>query len=512
MERSFVARLNLKVARVIRDAVKRIAGFPRESEPCAKSRRFANWSNCLKYSGNSSAYLLKKLTISLFVASIVVLYVTAIAAQDNKAVQQFEHIAALISDNRLRQAEVDLSAILKAKPNSPVALNLLGTIRAKQGRLIEAEALFQRALREDSEFVGARMNLAYLYLLKRMPDRSISQLKEVLRLEPDNLESVEKLSELLLDQNRLDECIDLLEQRRKSGSLSPQLLVMLSNAYLEKGRVKEAEEGYLLALEGRLENAGALLGLAQISLSKNEMREASLYLQRIATLTADSKSPELLYKFALACLRANMIDEAKAALDRCLTLRPNQPSYLLALGVAWLRRGDLFEGEKLFRRVIEIEPNNPQAQVHLGYVLLNQKKYSEARQWLEKSAMNSTAIPEVYYYLGLVAQEQNEDARAIPLFEKAVQRLPSYAHARIALGASYMKLKNYERARQELETAVKLDPNEPTAHYNLALLYARLKDPARAKEEMQILESLKAKGATSNGGVVVLPPTSPKQQ
>jgi Tfp pilus assembly protein PilF len=57
---------------------------------------------------------------------------------------------------------------------------------------------------------------------------------------------------------------------------------------------------------------------------------------------------------------------------------------------------------------------------------------------------------------------------------------------------------------------VKLDPEEPTAHYNLALLYARLKDPARAQEEMKIVEKLKAKGATSDG-VVVLPPTQPPQ-
>jgi Flp pilus assembly protein TadD len=127
---------------------------------------------------------------------------------------------------------------------------------------------------------------------------------------------------------------------------------------------------------------------------------------------------------------------------------------------------------------------------------------------LEKSARSPNAIPEVFYYLGLVAQEQNDDARAIPLFEKAVQKLPNYAHARIALGSSYMKLRNYTRAREELETAVKLDPDEPKAHYNLALLYARLKEPERAQQEMKIVDSLKAKGSSTDG-VVVLPPIRP---
>ena len=404
-------------------------------------------------------------------------FTAPLVAQQPDLVQFFEQVASLIQANRFTEAEKELTSVLRVSPDLPVALNLLGTIRAKQGRLNEAEALFLRAVQKDKSFTGARMNLVYLYLLQRAPEKSIPHLKEVLTLEPENSES---------------------------------LLVMLGDAYLANNDLQKAEENYLVALEGRLDNAGALFGLAQISRLKGETREAAIYLNRVATLTADSKSPEFLYKFALEALRVGMSDEAKSALERSLELRPKEPSYLLALGIAWLRKADLFEAEKLFRQLIEIQPGNAQAQVHLGYVLLNQKKYAEARLWLEKSARPGVAIPEVFYYLGLVAQEQNDDARAIVLFEKAVQKLPSYAHARIALGSSYMKLKNYVRARQELETAVKLDPDEPTAHYNLALLYARLKDPARAQEEMRIIEKLKAKGATNNGVVVLPPKSSPR--
>jgi tetratricopeptide (TPR) repeat protein len=435
------------------------------------------------------------------------LFGLTVSAQEPDLVQRFEQVATLIKDNRLPEAEKELTAVLRVAPNLPVALNLMGTVRAKQGRLNEAEGFFLRAARGDKNFTGPRMNLVYLYAIKRAPDKSIVQLKEVLALEPENAEANEKLAELLVSQGRFDECITFIEKRKTFVSVPAAMLVNLGDAYLGKKSFAQAEENYLTALEGRLDNAGALLGLAQLSRLKGEAREASIYLNRVATLAADSKSPEFLYKFALEALRVGMSDEAKSALERSLELRPKEPSYLLALGIAWLRKGDLFEAEKVFRRLIENQPGNVQAQLHLGYVLLNQKKYSEARLWLEKSARPPVAIPEVYYYLGLVAQEQNDDARAILLFEKTVQKLPSYAHARIALGSSYMKLKNYTRARQELEMAVKLDPEEPTGHYNLALLYARLKDPARAQEQMRIVEQLKAKGATT-GGVVVLPPNS----
>jgi Tfp pilus assembly protein PilF len=438
---------------------------------------------------------------------LLCLFATPLPAQQPDVVQLFEQVAALIQNNRLAEAESELTAVLRVTPDLPLALNLMGSVRAKQGRLDEAELLFLRAVRNDKSFAGARMNLVYLYLLKRAPEKSILQLREILTLEPEHAEANEKLVELLLSQGRLDECIAFLEQQKLTRSVPPSSLVALGNAYLAKSALPQAEENFLTALEGRLENAGALLGLAQISRLKGETREASIYLSRVATLSAGSTSPDFLYKFALEAMRASLNDEAKAALERSVELKPKEPAYLLALGIAWLRKGDLFAAEKQFRHLLEIQPGNVQGQLHLGYALLNQKKYSEARLWLEKSARPGVAIPEVFYYLGLVAQEQNEDGRAIVLFEKAVQRLPSYAHARIALGSSYMKLKNYTRARQELETAVKLDPDEPTAHYNLALLYARLKDTARAQEELRIIEKLKARGA-STGGVVVLPPNS----
>ena len=409
-----------------------------------------------------------------FLKSLFLLFLVCaglpIFAQD---VSRLERVATLIRENKTVEAERQLTLLLKAKPNDAVALNLLGTIRAKQNRLNEAETLFVRAVVNDPHYSGARMNLAYLYLQKREPAKAVVQLTEVLSIEPGNTDAK----------------------------------VVLGDAHLANNNLDEAERQYLDALEGRLDNASALLGLAQISRLKGETKEATLFLTRVSTLLADSPSSELLYKFATVATQVGMFDAAKAALENALKLRPNDPAYLLALGISWLRKGDLFEAEKIFRHLVQLQPASEQAQIHLGYVLLNQKKYDEARLWLEKSARAAAPMPEVFYYLGLVAQEQNDDAKAIELFEKAVQKLPNYAFARIALGSSYIKLRNYPRAKEELETAVKLDPEEPTAHYNLALLYARLKDPARAQEEMKIVEKLKAKGA-SGDGVVVLPPNS----
>jgi len=442
-------------------------------------------------------------TVTLFLALSAL---PGARAQGDADAARLERVAALISGDRIQEAEQQLNSILKAKPEDALALNLLGTVRAKQGRLDEAEALFARALRVDREFVGAHMNLAYLYLLKGAPEKTVAELKEVHRLVPEDADVSYKLAHLLLTLGRLDECVVFVAEARQVTQLTPPLLTVLGDAYLKKGDAGKAEESYRAALDAQNNNADALLGLALVSQSKGDAKAASLYLSRARELVADS--PELLYRFAVAALRSEMFDDARRALERAARLKPDEPAYLVALGAVWLKKPELFEAERVFRQALKLQPDNAQAQMYLGYTLLKQKKYPEARELLEKSVRKDAGTPETFYYLGLIAEEQNEDERAVDLFERAVRLTPSFANAHIALGSAYLKLKDYPRARQELEAGVKLKPDDSKAHYNLARLYALLKDQQRAQAEMAIVERLKNAGKSQEGDITA--PSSPR--
>src|SRR6185369_9096728 len=147
-----------------------------------------------KNSSDSRKKAHKAQNIFLSVLCLMCLFAANAFGQQGDAVQLFEQVATLIRDNRLAEAEKELAAVLKVSPDLPVALNFMGTIRAKQGRLLEAETLFLRAVRNEKNFTGARMNLVYLYLLKHAPDKAILQLKEVLALEPEHAEATDKLA------------------------------------------------------------------------------------------------------------------------------------------------------------------------------------------------------------------------------------------------------------------------------------------------------------------------------
>lgn len=430
-------------------------------------------------------------------------------AQEETVAGRIEKAVAMIRAGKTAEAEAQLAAVLKAAPEEAGALNLLGTVRAQQGRLDEAEELFARAARADGRFVAPRMNLAYLYLLRKQPARTAEALREVLRLEPNNADAAHKLARLLLAENRLEECVAFVEGERARGQASPAMLSILGDAHLGRGDLAAAEESYRAALRDGHEDAAAHLGLAQVFVRRGDVKAATPHLARARGAAADS--PDLLYGFALVALRAGFNEEARTALARAGALRPGDPRVHFLTGVSWVKaaRPDLNEAELAFRRFRELRPDDAQGQLYLGYVLLKQKRNDEARALLEGSVRADPSAPEGFYYLGLVAQDEKDEARAVRIFEDVARRFPTFAHARVALGVSYMRLKDYEGARRELEAAVKLSPEDQKAHYNLALLYARLKDSQRAQEEMRVVEELRAKSGAQAGDDDLSEPPAP---
>jgi len=429
-------------------------------------------------------------------------------ARAQKVDKRLESAAELIRQKRMEEAEQQLAQILKRTPNDALAMNMLGTIRAQQGKLNAAESFFLRAIRLDGQLIGPRMNLAYLYSLKKEPDKTISQLEAVLRLDATNQQALDMLPRLLLAQGQMDKTIEVLERAKQTAAVSSDLLVLLGDAYLRKGKADKAEESFQSVVSRQSDNTDAVLGLAQVSQFRGDGSGALAYLSRARKLVA--VSPATLYRFAMVASAAGLDEEANNSLQAAIRLKPDDPGYYIALGNTWIKKPDLFEAEQAFRKALKLDEHNPQAQMSLGYVLLEQKKYPEAREWLEKSLQKDRSVPETFYYLGLIAQQQNEDQRAIELFQSAVQLVPNYSFPHAALGASYLKLRNYPLAKQELELSVKLNPNDAKAHYTLALLYARLKEPERAREEMRIVENLKKSGKShlDKGGSIQ--PTLPK--
>ncbi len=361
-----------------------------------------------------------RLTI-IFALLCVLLAPASVTAQENNRAQQLERAAGLIAANQLALAEQQLDEVLKLAPEEATALNLLGAIRAKQGKLDEAESLFSRAVRSDNKLTGAHMNLAYLYLLKRVPEKTASELKEVLRLEPTNAEAAYRLAWLLLSQGRIDECISFAEKMKATPAVSAPLLGVLGDAYLRK--------------DERGAGVSALKKAAEL----------------------DPNYPAYYFALGAAWLKHPAdLQEAEQSFRQFLKLRPEDAQGQLHLGYVLLKQKQYAESRELLERSIQKGSGTPEAFYYLGLIAQGQNEDARAIELFEKAIQLAPAFAHAHIALGSTYLKLKDYPRAQQALEAGVKLSPEDSKAHYNLAILYARLNNPARAQEEMRVVEKL--------------------------------------------------------
>ncbi|HJU56666.1 MAG TPA: tetratricopeptide repeat protein [Pyrinomonadaceae bacterium] len=342
-------------------------------------------------------------------------------AQGNDRTEQLSRAATLIGSDQLLEAERLLNQVLKVAPNEATALNLMGALRAKQGKLDEAETLFTRAVRSDAAMTGARMNLAHLYLLKGAPEKTAVELQEVLRLEPGNAEAGYRLAWLLLAQGRIDECINLVEKLKGSRAVSAPLLGVAASAYLKKGNKVEAVSALKSAIELRPDDASYYftLGVAWL------------------TYPADLVEADLTFR-------------------QFLKLRPDDAQGQLYLGYVLLKHKQYGEARGLLEKSVQKGPGTPEAFYYLGLIAQGQNEDARAIEFFEKSIRLAPSFAHAHIGLGATYLKLKDYERARQALETGVKLSPQDTKAHYNLAMLYARLKNPERAQEEMRIVEKM--------------------------------------------------------
>lgn len=336
--------------------------------------------------------------------------VVAMGAQVKGPAARLERAAALIGGNQLAEAERQLNQILKVAPEEAAALNLLGAIRAKQGRLDEADALFSRAVRSDDAFAGAHMNLAHLYLLRGQPEKAVAELKEVLRLEPANAEAGYRLAWLLLSQNRFDECIGFVEQLKQSQKLSAPTLAVLGEAHLKKGDRAEALSALKSAVELKPDEPSYhfALGVAWLK-QRPDLAGAEQSFRQFLKLRPDDVTGQLHLGYVL--LKQKQYLEARGWLEKSIR-KADTPEALYYLGLIAQGQNQDARAIELFGKCIQLAPAYAHAHVALGATYLKLKDYSRAQQSLDTGVKLSPEDAKAHYNLALLYARLKNSGRA----------------------------------------------------------------------------------------------------
>ena len=114
------------------------------------------------------------------------------------------------------------------------------------------------------------------------------------------------------------------------------------------------------------------------------------------------------YGTGLMRRRQRLMDEAVAAFQNAIALRPDLAPILVDLGETYFEMGKFDKAQQVLTSALTLEPDQPMALYALGRCQLEQGQAAEASKQLEKAIRINNRLPKINYYLGLAYGKMNK--------------------------------------------------------------------------------------------------------
>ena len=153
-----------------------------------------------------------------------------------------------VKAGRLKLAEESYKKVLEKDNNNIDALRLLGLLAFKNKNYSIAENLFIRAIKIDQHFHLLWDNLAKVYRIQNKLEKSKKAFRNLIKLDPYNLEALVALGTIYVKLADYDEGIKTYQKVLSLKNNNPRVYLSMGHALKTVGRRKECEDAYHKAI------------------------------------------------------------------------------------------------------------------------------------------------------------------------------------------------------------------------------------------------------------------------
>jgi tetratricopeptide (TPR) repeat protein len=240
----------------------------------------------------------------------------------------------------------------------------LGSAFFQRGFYDQAQASFERALRDDPSSAEAQYGIGSVYLKQDKNAEARASFQQALKLTasyPDTAPNAwNNLGLLATRENRTDEAITCFQEALR---LSPDYWIALENlgnAYRQQRRWDDARETLQRAVAARPKEPEANYSLAMVYAQTDDTNRASEYLQNALKLRPDY--PEALNNLGVLYLRTRRRDDAVAQFQRCIHVAPAFDQSYLNLARVYSLEGDRDRARTVLLDLLKQHPGHALAQ------------------------------------------------------------------------------------------------------------------------------------------------------
>jgi len=415
-------------------------------------------------------------------------YVNAHANEPGANILRGEFLATAVG---LESAKADYEKAAELSPEDAEPLVLLGDQYANQGRWNEAADAYARGAKRTKNSALAKKRLADVYMLQMKLDEAEAVIQEVLKADPkdaqalvvagriasrrQNVEKAKALMEKALSvtpnygeakfwlaelYRSLDpqQSLDLLREIDPSDGSFEKAMLLRSLINSQRGQFVEAATDLQHLIDFRPGSVAGHRALADLYMTTNEPRQASMVLERISRQTKD---PALLVGLGNALLVQKRYDEALKRYEEARAQRPESPDALIGEARCLVALNRKPEALERVRHMLDQFPHETWPRLALAALYEGTGELDKAVESLRKGLLDRPDWEQGYVRLASIltrmamsAQGPERDQRraeARQVLIEGLTKVPNSLDIRTALAGMEMTAGNHEVAKRVLD-------------------------------------------------------------
>ena len=336
-----------------------------------------------------------------------------------------------------------------------------------QGRLAQAQALYQEALRLcPGEFTATHM-LGVVALQTGQAQRGVDLIRQALAANPGSAAAHANLGNGLLDLKRPEEALACYDEALRLQPGYAQPLANRGLALEALGRQAQALESYRQAVQADPACADALNNQGNLLQSLRRHAEAlACYEQALRA------QPGLAHAWNNRGSALRSLQRPQEALDcyaQALRLRPGYVEALCNQGLALQDLKRPQDALDCYAQALQRKPDCALAFYNQGNALQELGRPEDALASYQQAVRLQPDYAEAWYNFGVVLQGLRRHPQALDCYERALRLRPDYLEALNNRGAVLVCLNRQAEARASYAEAVRLKPDYARGHWNESL-------------------------------------------
>lgn len=260
-----------------------------------------------------------------------------------------------------------------------------------------------------------------------------------------------------------------IELALKNSSGTDRYHALAAQIYLLRGSSQAATKEASLALRLNPRNGVAIKILAKSFIQAKQFDKAVQLITSLPQQAVDT-DPELLDSLSMGYLGLNDKEKAVAALERLITLTPDNGNILAILTA-------LTAGEDIGKSIDFVQNHLKSHESGSNYLVLGDlynkdKRYDEALQAYSRAKELNPDNPQSYIKSAHLLNRLGKTEETIAQFQSLLAESPDSITGLMGLAAVYESSGNHEEAKAKYIRVLELAPDQPLAANNLAWLLA----------------------------------------